>query len=311
MGPKLNQPPHPASNEGRRDLAGTAGPKTLRSSKAYRLPDWRLPPGVAPGTWEYTQRESIANDYSEFLKNTPLIAFDMDVVIRALSPPANDRSSRVIDLGCGDGRAMRSLWQIGYDVLGIDMSQPMLTRVKSGELGKEFSSRLIRANLVQLAGLADSIADHAICLFSTIGMIHGRENRQAFIRDVGRIVKPGGRFVLHVHNRNDAWRGRPSAAAYLKSAWQAMRSKEHELGDRTYAYRGLADMFLHTYSMTELKSDLRAGHWTIESVVPLSPQSDGELRRPKWLPAYRAGGFIAIARKSSPMTTSHQGNTSS
>lgn len=297
MEPKLNQPPHPASDEGRRELIGTASQKNLRPTKAYRLPDWRLPPGVAPGTWEYTQRESIANDYAEFLKNTPLISFDMEVVMRALGPPASDRSSRVIDLGCGDGRAMRGLWQVGYDVLGVDMSQPMLACVKSDALGEEFSSRLIRANLVQLGGLADAIADHAVCLFSTIGMIRGRENRQTFIRDVARIVKPGGRFVLHVHNRNDAWRERPSATAYLKSAWQAMRSKEHELGDRTYAYRGLADMFLHTYSMTELKGDLHAGNWTIESVFPLSPGSDGELHRSKWLPSYRAGGFIAIARR--------------
>lgn len=297
MGPKLNQPPLPAPNEGQHDLAATASPTNSRPAKAYRLPDWRLPPGVAPGTWEYTQRESIANDYAEFLKNTPLIFFDMEVVMRALGPPASDRSSRVIDLGCGDGRAMRSLWQVGYDVLGVDMSQPMLTRVKSDALGEQFSSRLIRANLVQLSGLADSIADHAICLFSTIGMIRVRENRQTFIRDVARIVKPGGRFVLHVHNRNDAWREHPSAAAYLKSAWQAIRSKGHELGDRTYAYRGLADMFLHTYSMAELKGDLRAGSWTLESVVPLSPQSDGELQQPKWLPSYRAGGFIAIAHR--------------
>jgi len=268
-----------------------------RPTKAYRLPDWRLPPGVAPGTWEYTQRESIANGYSEFLKNTPLISFDREVVTRTLDPPESGRASRVIDLGCGDGRAMRMLWQAGYDVIGVDMSHPMLVRVQSGDLGTEFSSRLIRANLAQLSGIEDAIANHAICLFSTIGMIRGRGNRQAFVRDAARIVKPGGMFVLHVHNRNDAWRDRPSSTAYLRSAWQAIRLKDHELGDRTYSYRGLADMFLHTYSMNELKADLRCGNWHLEQIIALSPRSDGELRHPRLLPSYRAGGFIAIARK--------------
>ncbi|MGV3483053.1 MAG: class I SAM-dependent methyltransferase [Planctomycetaceae bacterium] len=269
----------------------------LNPRRTYRLPAWRLPPGVAPGTWEYTQRESIANDYSEFLRHTPLIAIDLQWTLGALSPPLPDQASRVIDFGCGDGRAMRALWQRGYNVLGIDLSQPMLARVAQETNGDELGSRLIRANLVQLEGLADSIADHAICLFSTIGMIQGRANRRQFLRHAFRLVKPGGGFVLHVHNRNGAWRDRPSAAAYLASAWQAIRSRDCEWGDRTYGYRGLGDMFLHTYSLGELRRDLVTSGWRSHTITPLSPQGDDRLVHGRWLPSLRAGGFIAVARR--------------
>lgn len=271
-----------------------------RSSQSYRRPAWRLPPGVAPGTWEYTQRESIANDYSEFLKNTPLISLDLEITQQSLPPAQPHRTTRVIDLGCGDGRALRMLWQQGYEVLGVDMSQPMLDCVSADPEAQHLRAKLIRANLVQLEAFHDEIAHHAICLFSTIGMIHGRQNRRAFMRHVARMLKPGGTFVLHVHNRNDAWRNRPSAAAYLRSAWQAFRSKQHELGDRTYSYRGLADMFLHTYSMTELKADLRATGWRCDSIVALSPTSDAELTSAGFLPSLRAGGFIAVSRNTKP-----------
>jgi SAM-dependent methyltransferase len=266
-----------------------------RSSQTYRRPAWRLPPGVAPGTWEYTQRESIANEYSEFLKNTPLISLDLEITQQSLPPAKPDRATRVIDLGCGDGRALRMLWQDGYEVLGVDMSQPMLDRVSADAESQHLRAKLVRANLVQLDAFQDEVAHHAICLFSTIGMIHGRENRRAFMTHVARMLKPGGTFVLHVHNRNDAWRDRPSAAAYLRSAWQSFRSRENELGDRTYSYRGLADMFLHTYSLAELKADLRATGWRCESMVALSPRSDARLSNPNWLPSLRAGGFIAIS----------------
>jgi len=287
----LNQPPQPNA------LSAISATSQTRSDHAYRLPAWRLPPGVAPGTWEYTQRESIANEYAEFLKNTPLISLDLAITLRALPSPQVNRATRVVDLGCGDGRALRALWELGYDVLGVDMSQPMLHRVGQEAYRGELRSRLVRANLVQLHCLADGIVDHAICLFSTIGMIRGREHRRTFLKHVARIVKPGGAFVLHVHNRNDAWRDRPSTAAYLRSAWQSLRSKDCEVGDRTYSYRGLADMFLHTYSLRELRTDLRVTGWRINEIVTLSPESDAVLSTPWLAPSFRAGGFIAIASR--------------
>lgn len=265
--------------------------------RSYRLPAWRLPPGVAAGTWEYTQRESIAQEYAEFLQHTPLISLDLQWMLRALAPAEPDRGSRVIDFGCGDGRALQVLWQHGYDVLGIDLSQPMLSRAAHRCEGERIPSRLVRANLVQLDGIGEAIAAHAICLFSTIGMIQGQLNRRRFLSHAARLVKPGGTLVLHVHNRNDAWRDGPSAAAYLRSAWQSLRFKGCEIGDRTYAYRGLADMFLHTYSLGELRRDLLASGWRPESILSLSPQSDAALRHPRVLPSLRAGGFMAIARR--------------
>ena len=267
------------------------------TNRSYRRPYWRLPPGVARGTWEYTQRESIAADYAEFLKHTPLISIDLKLMLASLPVPKPNRTSRVIDLGCGDGRALRELWQHGYDVLGIDLSQPMLNRVTEELWGDDIGSRLVRANVVQLECLQDEIADHAICLFSTIGMIQGRVHRRAFIKHLARVVKPGGTLVLHVHNRNDAWRDIPSAMGYLKSAWKWLSSRGCELGDRTYAYRGLADMFLHTYSLAELRCDLRQNGWLLKEVISISSMSDLRLAAPWLLPSFRAGGFIAIGHR--------------
>ncbi len=265
------------------------------SSRSLRLPLWRLPPGVAPGTWEYTQRESIANEYSAFLRNTPLIGIDVDLTLASLPNALPNRATRVIDFGCGDGRALHALWERGYDVLGVDMSQSMLGRVVQSPHGAAMSQRLLRANLVQLGCLTDGCAAHAVCLFSTIGMISGRRNRREFMRHASRIVRSGGTFVLHVHNRNDAWKNRPAAVAYARSAWNAFRSRDCELGDRTYSYRGLADMFLHTYSLRELRADLVATGWKLERVLPLSSTSDSLLPIPKAFPGLRAGGFIAVA----------------
>ncbi|HEX4610651.1 MAG TPA: methyltransferase domain-containing protein [Urbifossiella sp.] len=57
------------------------------------------------------------------------------------------------------------------------------------------------ANLVERTDFPDGSFDYAACLFSTLGMVRGAENRGRVVANAFRLLKPGGRFVLHVHNR--------------------------------------------------------------------------------------------------------------
>jgi SAM-dependent methyltransferase len=148
----------------------------------------------------------------------------------------------------------------------------------------------LRSNLVELDCLADSIADHGICLFSTLGMIQGSENRQAFLRHVARIIRPGGQFVVHVHNRWAALR-EPRGIRTLTLNWlRSLGSGDHiEFGDQTYSYRGLDSMFMHRFSGRELANLLRRGGWRIDHLHPIS--LDGStVMKSIGIP----GGFIAV-----------------
>lgn len=282
------------------------GPMQVGPKQAVRRPAWRLPAGVTPGTWEYAAEPSIASGDSQFLQNTPLTALDNDLVLQHLPPPRRgdggsagepaDRLTCVADLGCGAGRTLAALWQAGFDCLGVDLSGPVLQQALREQAPRvPLAGRLVRANLVELGCLADGCVDHAVCLFSTLGMIRGRANRRQFLAHVARIVRPGGRFIVHVHNRNAAWRDRPSLAGWFRSAAAALRRRDAELGDRYYSYRGLGDMFLHTFSLSELRRDLTASGWKLRQLLPLSPTSDRLMPRPNWLPSLRAGGFVAVA----------------
>ncbi len=261
-----------------------------------RRPAWRLPPGVTPGTWEYAAQPSIAEGDTQFLQNTPLARLDNDWVLQHLPPSGGDHSVCVVDLGCGAGRTLAALWAAGFDCLGVDLSQPVLQQVLVEQARVPLTGRLIRANLVELGCLADHCVDHAVCLFSTLGMIRGRDHRRQFLTHVARIVRPGGRLIVHVHNRNAAWRDAPSRLGWLRSLWATVRQPAAELGDSYYSYRGLGDMFLHTFSWGELNRELRGSGWTSVRIVPLAANSDRLLPRPGWLPSLRAGGFIAIAK---------------
>jgi ubiquinone/menaquinone biosynthesis C-methylase UbiE len=235
-------------------------------------PQWRRPRGVAAGTWVYVNERSIADHYDEFVADTPLCELDSQILHRTLPGVAADRREVVLDLGCGSGRASIPLAQRGYVVVAVDLSLPMLELLirKASRSRVSGSVCPVRANLAELACLADRSADHAICLFSTLGMIQGRANRRNLLRQAARIVKPRGSLVVHVHNRWAALREHGGVASLLQSWWRSCRRGEHEFGDATYAYRGLENMFVHRFSRRELINDLAACGWQLRKMHPVS-----------------------------------------
>lgn len=284
-----------------------------KATPPARPPDWRLPPGVAPGTWDYAHTPDIANSYDEFLRDTALTALDLRLIgdllpaapkPRASGPLSSGPMAIVADLGCGTGRANPLLIAAGYRVLAIDLSQAMLRRMQAKSEADRAKSETVtgrvlplRANLVTLGCVADHSVTHAVCLFSTLGMIRSRRNRRMALRHVHRILAPGGRFVVHAHNRGISLREPGGPAHLARSWWAARRDPDADFGDRTYAYRGLPNMFLHSFSRRELWNDLRSAGFRIARTIPLTVRGDRELPAGWWLPGIRAGGFIVAADK--------------
>ncbi|MGI9474726.1 MAG: class I SAM-dependent methyltransferase [Rubripirellula sp.] len=257
-------------------------------------PQWRRPRGVAPGTWDYLHERSIADHYDAFVADTPLCRVDIERLQSLFPPLQNPRSELVLDLGCGSGRAALPLAERGYDVLGIDLSRSMLQVMVAKARSSEAAGRVfpLQANLVELACLATESADHAICLFSTLGMIQGRENRREMLQSVARIVRPDGQFLLHVHHRWAAIREYRGTRQLLGSWWNSLRNPASEFGDSIYAYRGLERMFMHRFTQGELRRDLETTGWRVVQVSPLS--IDGtKIDRRAWIP----GGFLVDCRR--------------
>lgn len=258
------------------------------------IPSWQLPAGVSPGTWDYAAQPAIATEYDQYFADHPLFSLDQQLVLKHLPPPAEDGTSTVADLGCGTGRALVGLAASGYRGLAIDLSQHMLEVVQQKSTAQQLPIAAVRANLVDLNGIADQCVDHAVSLFSTLGMIRGRKHRIAALRHTHRIMRPGGRFVLHVHN---IWSSLydPSGPTWLcRSIGSSRKQSDHEFGDRVYQYRGLPNMFLHNFGLSELKADLRQAGFRIEQIFPLNLTASGVLPLRHILPRLRAGGFVAV-----------------
>lgn len=247
-------------------------------------PDWQLPPGVSRPLWDYLHSPEVARGYDAYLGESSLQALDLAFVAHHLHPPG-----RLLDLGCGTGRLLLAAAHAGHQPVGVDLSPAMLAvaREKGRLAGRALN--LLQANLTHLSCLAPASFDHAACLFSTLGMIAGEEWRRRALAEVHRLLRPGGRFVLHVHNWWFNAFDREGRRWMLGDLWR--RS-----GDRPApAHQGLARLTLHHFTRREAVRLLRGAGFDLREVRPVSTRPDGRLRWPWLLSGLRAYGYLIAA----------------
>lgn len=247
------------------------------------IPDWQLPAGVDRGLWDYLHAADMVSGYDEQMRTSPLAQADVAFCERAFPTPG-----KLVDLGCGTGRLSLHFAARGYECVGVDLSDEMLAKGRENATTVGMGVEWIKGNLVDLTDLPEQSFDYAACLFSTLGMVHGHENRAKVLANAFRLLKPGGRFVLHVHNR--FFRG----LGFARVCGQFTRTlfERSSAGDITMpqAYSG-APLTLHHFMRHEAIQMLwGAGFRTLES-LPL--RTDGH--RASWPTAIRAYGWLLLA----------------
>lgn len=251
--------------------------------------DWERPEGVCCGNWEYINDDSIAAGYDQSLVSSPLVLMDQRVIGQHLP----SEPGVAIDFGCGTGRNALPLMELGWEVIGIDLSVPMLKRFRDKLTIPEKAS-LVHANLLQLEGMRSSIGDFGQCMFSTFGMIQGTARRQQFLHQAARLLKKDAPLVIHAHNYWRHLRIRGGLRWLVMNAVNALRGR-CELGDRFADYRTVNQMMLHHFSLRSFKRELLAAGFTLDSAHAILPDEEAT-RKVSRGSTGKAVGWILVGR---------------
>jgi ubiquinone/menaquinone biosynthesis C-methylase UbiE len=110
---------------------------------------------------------------------------------------------RVVEVGCGQGTTLNFLPQFGAEIFGLDMSLQSIRSAKFGasELRHITKTRLLQADAEHLPLQSESF-DIAI----SIGVLHHTSDTAQGIREIHRLLKPGGLAVVMLYRSgNPKW----------------------------------------------------------------------------------------------------------
>jgi glycine/sarcosine N-methyltransferase len=139
-------------------------------------------------------------DYDRFVNWERRLAHELPFIEAQLEAIG---ARRVLDVACGTGRHALALAQKGYEVLGTDLSAPMIERARenAGVQAGDLAVTFFVAGFGELARSGQTLGvDALLCLGSSLPHVLTEVHLRATLADWHAALRPGG--LLLVQNRN-------------------------------------------------------------------------------------------------------------
>ncbi len=170
-----------------RPVAAPASPRPRFHRKFLNFSKYMVHPlhgRLSPVRW-YTHRR-VEEYYERCLKDRALAEeFGEHYLPRVLT----SATGAALDFGCGRGRIAALLGQLGFEVTGLDAAP------------HAFWAKLPGARFVVSAGARLPFQDTAFHLVTHFGVLMYLPDPQTHLREIHRILRPGGYLSIQVTNR--------------------------------------------------------------------------------------------------------------
>ena len=142
--------------------------------------------------------------------------------------------ARILDVGCGLGREAFALSDLGYDVVGIDISKEVISQVKQLSKDKGYPISFHEYDGEHLNFSAESF-DVVLIWAQTFGLMYGDEFKKSYLWECNRVLKKGGLLSFSTHDHH-----------FLKENYP------HCLVDHKFYPYANADIYWETFEATDL-----------------------------------------------------------
>ena len=179
----------------------------------------------------------------------------------------------VVDLACGTGSVTAILAKMGYPVLGVDMSEEMLTEAMGKVMDMENPPRFVCQKLQELK--LPRAVDMAVCALDSLDYITDPDDCAEAIRRVYKALNPGGIFIFDVNtpeklqamdgqvflDEDDdvycVWRGEFDGERNICTYWMDLFQRQGNVWNRSYE-----EHREYAYSEAQLRGYLKDAGFT-------------------------------------------------
>lgn len=105
------------------------------------------------------------------------------------------RNSKVLEVGCGDGRSLKDVLEVTKDITGVDNDETAIEHAKNN-FEKHLSIKIILAEGNKLP-FQDKLFDYATCIgtFANLG-----QDKYDVLTEMKRVIKDGGKIIISVYS---------------------------------------------------------------------------------------------------------------
>jgi len=158
------------------------------------LYDWNKVHGVPALDSEYFEKIDRIFGEGHRLLNNP--GWPEGDILERFIPYREVAGKDVLEIGCGAGLVASHLARNGARLVAVDITANAI-----GITRERFRQRGLRGAIMQMEGERLALRDSSFDFVVSWGVIHHSGDMAAIIREIHRVLRPGGRAYIMVYNR--------------------------------------------------------------------------------------------------------------
>lgn len=191
----------------------------------------------------------LATDYDRFVNWQERLARELPFLERLF---AERGVRRILDAACGTGHHAIALAQRGYEVVGADLSAPMIDCARENARTAGVEVRFAVAGFGHLSALGEKDLDAVLCLGNSLPHVLTPSAVTEALADFAALLRPGGLVVIQNRNFDRVWVRRE----------RFMEPQSYRLGDQEWIFLRFYDFHDQTVTFNMIRLYRTENGWS-------------------------------------------------